>query len=78
MSSENTLRTLKDIDFEADELEVGHLVENERIYKILKQEAIKWVKKFDERWENEDFTDYGGELSKWIEHFFNLTEDDLK
>ena len=46
--------------------------------KILSLIAIKWVKKFDERWENEDFTDYGGELSKWIEHFFNLTEEDLK
>jgi len=44
----------------------------------IKLEAVKWYKYFQENYEREDFTDFGGELSSWIKHFFNLTEADLK
>ena len=43
------------------------------IYTELREEAIKWVKKY--KWETpEDKANIGG----WIIHFFNLTEEDLK
>lgn len=42
----------------------------------LKAEAVKWVKSFKVagkggNWKTDN-------LRKWIKHFFNLTEDDLK
>jgi len=42
----------------------------------LRQEAIKWIKNL-----KQDFPDYpnsGCEPIRWIEHFFNITEEDLK
>ena len=39
--------------------------------KEIRQEAIKWVKKWDK-------AICGQATSAWIIHFFNLTEEDLK
>ena len=49
-------------------------------YSNVKQEAIKWYNEFQsERWENVNgHSDFGGEISKWIQNFFNISEDDLK
>jgi len=48
----------------------------------LKKEAIKWVKELkgtDEYSENEGGTfDDNINVQKWIKHFFNITEEDLK
>jgi len=71
------LRTLKDIK---------HLVEREEglpDYEAvdiltLKAEAVKWIKGFDNSTDFEGFTDYGGEITSWIKHFFNITEEDLE
>ena len=43
----------------------------------LKREAIKWVKELGETTENEN-TEENVEVSNWIKHFFNLTEEDFK
>ena len=78
------LKTLKDIDWK----ELGHgdsvdIVENDtlRHFKIalypstyrkkLKQEAIKHIKELELNPDQYPSV-------KWIKHFFNITEDDLK
>lgn len=93
------LKTLKDLMF--DPIDAYHI-------RNLKQEAIKWVKTFDNcKYQREapgaynekrvaeadepvkEFFDSGygqdyspehpfNNLRKWIKHFFNLTEEDLK
>ena len=61
------LKTLKDMQLEY----TGDIAR-------LKAEAVKWYEYFQEKYEREDFTDFGGELSSWIKHFFSLTEQDLE
>ena len=41
-------------------------------YDKIRDEAIKWIKEFNYRVENTGF------CKQWIEHFFNLTEEDLE
>ncbi len=67
MSSENTLRTLKDFIFKVDsDGNVCNLDE-------LKAEAIKWVKNGKGIGNNDSRA-----INRWIKHFFNITEEDLK
>jgi len=81
MSSENTLRTLKDLK-EFDE--EGTIYSETYEAKTLKAEAVKWVKHGDYTidWfaENRgiDISDEKQNWRLWIINFFNLTEDDLK
>jgi len=63
----------------------------EFIEKTLRQEAIKWVKRFNQCsdnptaenpecpgfFENSDYHEHGA-VVEWLTHFFNLSEDDLK
>ena len=70
------LKTLKDLEEENDEdvMEEFELNEEQRywIYSSkLKAEAVKWVK-------NELIYDSDKEVVRWIKHFFNLPEEDLK
>ena len=76
MTHAKELRTLKDIDFE-DELDAGHLIENKAIYKILKAEAVKWVKELEKRWQIKPSNVEPFQI-EWIKHFFNITEEDLQ
>ena len=65
-------KTLKDI-----KLVGSDGVEDEGYVKeLLRAEAVKWYKKI-KRFEVEDFDKNTGTL-KFIKHFFNLTEEDLK
>jgi len=60
------LKTLKDIK------EVGsksHSISGTCYKKDLKKEAVKWVK-------SEEMV--SNDVKLWIEHFFNITEEDLK
>ena len=57
------LKTLKDFELEIDGQ--GEVID------WIKQEAIKWVKE-------DRNIELGGDVIKWIKHFFNLTEEDLK
>ena len=62
------LKTLKDI-------EKDFTYNNEEDFinsKKLKAEAVKWVKQFDDMWEQEEKVIY------FIKYFFNLKEEDLK
>ena len=43
----------------------------------LRIEAIKWVKYLGETTENEN-TEENVEISNWIRHFFNLSNEDLE
>ena len=64
------LKTLKDLrrrkifNPKTDEFDLGAFMEEE-----LKAEAVKWVKS-DKMVSND--------IKLWIEHFFNITEEDLK
>ena len=71
------LKTLKDIDEELAPFEVTR--------KSLKAEAVKWVKTIDKRMAKCDCKlgdcrscTHDLILRKWIKHFFNITEEDLK
>ena len=67
------LKTLKDLDFYLIEKENGK--KTDAITKTdLKAEAIKWLKRL------KDKKFYNNKENLWwfIEHFFNLTEEDLK
>ena len=63
----NELKTLKDIEFEGLWGKNFPRMHAWKTRKILKAEAIKWVKEFDDKNTKEAF-----------KHFFNLTEEDLK
>jgi len=68
-----TLKTLKDIQI----IGPDGVEDNEYVKRLLRAEAVKWVKKFDK--EREDGGMLRGEWEKnWIKHFFNLTEADLQ
>jgi hypothetical protein len=73
MPSKNTLRTLKDLIERADK--GNGLVTTIGIKKMLKQEAVKWVKEIQAN-TTQDFSNLY--LIKWIKKFFNLTEEDLE
>lgn len=58
------LKTLKDID-------INYRTSRGTYENILRQEAIKWIKHF-----NDDIA--SAYTKDWIKYFFNLTEEDLK
>ena len=63
------LKTLKEINPE-NELDAESILLNHR----LKEEAIKWIKSIPRKGGlNRRYT-----VNEWIEHFFNITEEDLK
>lgn len=72
------LKTLKDFDFTL----VDENGEYEGLRDELKQEAIKWIKKEEERREFREHKGYSTSecncIINWIKHFFNITEEDLK
>jgi len=69
MSSENTLRTLKDLTFYPDlQLEPDMIRKSE-----LKAEAVKWVKEEMELNNNQ----IGTQIDRWMERL-DIKEEDLK
>ena len=44
--------------------------------KLLKQEAIKWIKAINN--DKEEPFKFSLTTTKWMRHFFNITEEDLK
>ncbi|MCK9371364.1 hypothetical protein M0R04_15730 [Candidatus Dojkabacteria bacterium] len=81
MSEETELKTLKDFrpnSFLLEAFDSDSFVVDAR---MLKQEAIKWVKHELEGWSYNIEGDSNPRphivLSAWIKHFFNLTEEDL-
>lgn len=79
------LKTLKDIK------SVGTVIGVANYYEDIRQEAIKWVKDFREKINNHSQGDksdpnYLNCIScrnmfvqiKWIQHFFNITAEELK
>jgi len=66
------LKTLKDLPI----IELG----NAKFYadKWLREEAIKWLKHIAEIPEDEKSGWYGLGAVGFIQHFFNITEEDLK
>ncbi len=72
------LKTLKQlIKAETDELTFGGYTED-----VLREEAIKWYKATDEGWfslpDKDDAGVEGYSIGRFIKHFFNLTEEDLR
>ncbi len=67
------LKTLKDIEPDVcqDEYECGF----ENCKNEIKEEAIKWVKSDKSNYYSKQGKE---ETIRWIKHFFNITEDDLK
>ena len=67
--TENTLRTLKDLEKEIKERtgDLGHVTADN-----LKEEAIKHVK-----FKETSPRLYDRKIIKWIKHFFNITEEEL-
>jgi len=73
------LKTLKNFDFSYPEIsddEYQKVFDHEK-KEELRIEAIKWHKKLDFCCNSEGFA-AEEEIQKWIVHFFNLTEKDLK
>lgn len=86
------LKTLKDLDMYGVDADgcletstIGHLIKEDE----LRQEAIKWAKQMyeDGKFQNLEGKDkeakyvYQQErlaIYRWIKHFFNITDDDLK
>ena len=74
------LKTLKDL-----ELMKGWqstLKDNEMfIKKRLKEEAIKWIKKYEKDRRGHDAESHVvtgiDSMNRWIKHFFNITKEDL-
>jgi len=72
------LRTIKELGFvNANDFKIG--------LEVIRKEVIKWIKWFDEQ-EKRDFIEhsegkninYYFDTPNWIEHFFNITDEDLK
>lgn len=69
------LKTLKDIEI----IGPDGVEDSNYVRELLKQEAIKWVKKFEKDLINEDLDIVAyNELCKNYIHFFNITESDLE
>ena len=67
------LKTLKDLERFEDLKHQDHFIVSSA---VLKAEAMKWVKEMEN---SGDFYQLEDEnLTNWIKHFFNLTEEDLK
>lgn len=80
------MKTLKEIEFSGSMF----FMSNKGIRKILRQEAINWLKEIEKAEEDckDALTSDGSEpleadehayddTTEWITHFFNLTEEDL-
>ncbi|HLD98472.1 MAG TPA: hypothetical protein VI815_04045 [Candidatus Nanoarchaeia archaeon] len=71
------LKTLKDI-VEKRAMPRGNIVFDYN----LRAEAIKWIKKHNEVFEDDGFDEFEQMQARgavyWIKHFFNITEEDLK
>lgn len=67
-------KTLKNIEYPKEHIigDYGFNVNAD----TLRKEAIKWIKHL-EHVHKQDFYDKI-DLTNWIKHFFNLTEEDLK
>ena len=65
------LKTLKDLISE------GYNPVLDSCAYVIKQEAIKWIKS-EEMTSKNMFGDCGQEAIGFIEHFFNITEEDLR
>ena len=74
------LKTLKGIKFEIPGNKTENSLGNKYIKSLLREEAIKWIKKSDyDLYEKFNFEDGPNEmLRRWIKHFFNIEESDLK
>jgi len=72
MSSENTLRTLKDL--KSHQIATFKCVE----FDELKAEAIKWVKAHRNSQDNKEHNEGSLEVNLWIKHFFNISETELE
>lgn len=69
------LKTLKDLKH--PELRLRYLNKKKLISIIeLRQEAIKWIKEFDKTTEVKNITNLGSQVTIWIKHFFNITEEE--
>ena len=74
MKTKEELKTLNDFDM------LIYPKENERFWvseKLLKQEAIKWVKELTKQNVNEFAGLRSQQDINWIKHFFNLTEEEI-
>ena len=73
------LKTLKDIYKEIESFDIDEKRKRERYLtlKILRNEAVKWVKKEGNCGMNINEV-MEGDIIGWIKHFFNLTEEDLR
>jgi hypothetical protein len=69
MKDEEGLKTLKDLEDDPTK-ETSYLT-----IKNIKAEAIKWVKEYLKRYDEESQDVYADDF---IKHFFNLTEEDLE
>ncbi len=72
------LKTLKDLSIQIAPM-------SEYNTTIIRQEAIKWIKELkvesfvtNPQLTNKELTNSKALTIKWIEHFFNITEEDLK
>lgn len=73
------LKTLKDIEKEAGNPIYMYNMGFLDCMKVLRQEAIKWIKELRSGtgFEGEFYTD-DYPICEWIKYFFNITEEDLK
>lgn len=71
------LKTLKDIRFFTPGNKTEKSLGNKSIKSELRQEAIKWVKELDTCCNDKGFASEE-EIQKWIKHFFNIEEKELK
>jgi len=77
------LKTLKDLTYweDKDDSLMDVIQHEDEFKKILRQEAIKWIKELDND-EGKTFIKFSrqscNDCISWIKHFFNITEDDLK
>ena len=70
MNQKDTLRTLKDFIDDIKTHNVSDEWKRQRYLtlKMLRQEVIKWIKEFNEK----------EAIVKFLKHFFNITDRDLK
>jgi len=86
------LKTLKDLDITDEKVETDYwYVERKELIRDLRKEAIKWIRELERitkekdeiemdwhhhflDWKNQNFE----QVIMFIEHFFNIKEEDLK
>ena len=74
MTELKTLKDLQHYNFEGIPMNNGVAIDERN----LKAEVVKWVNRYNKQNFKDNEPKVSADTLRWIKHFFNLTEEDIK